>query len=68
MPEGAHRAELLVEMAVQLVVGLVPVELALRSLDEAVDGHGHHQDDLLIGGSLRRGRGGSAAEAQPSAR
>jgi hypothetical protein len=44
------------------------VGLALRSLDEAVDGHRHHQDDLPHRGSLRRGPGGSAAGAQPSAR
>ena len=65
---GAHRAELLVEMAVQLVVGLVPVELALRSPTKPSADTDIIRMIFLIGGSLRRGPGGSAAEAQPSAR
>src|SRR5215469_932990 len=52
--EGAHRAELLVEVAVQLVIDHLPVELAVWSLDEPVNGHRHHQDDLSHRGSLRR--------------
>ena len=50
--EGAHRAELLVEVAVQLVVDQVPIELAVRSLEEAIKRHRHHQDDLSHRGSL----------------
>jgi hypothetical protein len=52
--EGAHRAELLVEVAVQLVVDHVPIELAVRSLDEAIKRHRHHQDDLSHRGFLTR--------------
>jgi hypothetical protein len=44
--EGAHRSELLVDVARQLVVDPVPVDLALRSFDEAVEGHRHEQDHL----------------------
>src|SRR6202035_130717 len=44
--EGAHPAELLVDVVVQLVVDHVPIELAVRPLDEAIERHRHHQDDL----------------------
>jgi len=55
-------------MAVQLVVGLVPVELALRSPTKPSADADIIRMIFLVGGSLRRGPGGSAAEAQPSAR
>jgi hypothetical protein len=41
-------------MAVQLVVDHVPIELATRSLDEAIERHRHHQDDPSHRGSSGR--------------
>jgi hypothetical protein len=44
--EAAHGAELFVEVVAQFVVDEVPADVAVRSLDESVERHRHHQDDL----------------------
>ena len=52
--ERSHRGELLVEMTVQLVVDHVPVELAIGSLEEAIERDRHHPDELSQRSSFRR--------------
>jgi len=42
----------LVQVTVQFVVDQVPMELAVRSLDETVERHRHHQHDLSHRGYL----------------
>jgi hypothetical protein len=45
--ERADRAELVVEVLVHLLVDEVPVELTVRPLEEPVERHRHHHDQLL---------------------
>src|SRR5438445_8686096 len=47
--KGAHPAEPVVEVTVELVIHHVPIDLAVRALDEAIERHRHRQDDLSHG-------------------
>jgi len=62
-----HRADLLVEAAVQLVAGLMPVGLGPGPSVKALTGTGMTKM-IFLTGFTPTGPGGPAAGAQPSAR
>jgi hypothetical protein len=65
--EGAHRAELVIEMAVQLLVDHLPIKFPVWSFNEAVDRNRHHQNDLSHRDSLEENAGGTpSATGRPS--
>ena len=58
-------------MAVQFLIDPVPAQILLRPLEESVQGHLHHKDDLAHDGLLlfTAGRGSSVRRAlQPRQR
>lgn len=57
LQEGAHRSELVVEMAVQLLVDHLPIKFPVWSLNEAINRNRHHQNNPSHRDSLEENAG-----------